>query len=286
MLWAPAAHAVVMVSDGPCQPMRMETAAAPALVIIIGTNRGETLRAPFSPKMRIWVSRVSRPPTPVPMMTAQRPVSAVISPASSKAMEATATLNWANRSVWRASLTVNHRSGSKSGTRRSPMGGGPLSPDHRASVPTPQHETTPTPVMATRRPDRQVRCPVASDLCGDEIECLADGFDAIEFGLVHGDVEGLFEGHDQFDQIEAVGIQVLGEPGLPGHLAGRHLKHFHRALLELLECLVVAHWIAPSSGVARSGDGPTVTWPRCPTLSRRGVTGPWPIPRPRAAPPR
>jgi hypothetical protein len=63
MLWAPAAHAVVTVSDGPCHPRRMEMAAAPALDIIMGTSRGETRRGPFSPKIRIWVSSVSRPPT-------------------------------------------------------------------------------------------------------------------------------------------------------------------------------------------------------------------------------
>ena len=114
MLWAPAAQAVVTVSEGPCHPMRMETAAAPALDIIIGTRRGETRRGPFSPKTRIWVSRVSRPPTPVPITTPERPGSASISPASSRAMAATATLNWANRSSWRASLAVNQRSGSKS----------------------------------------------------------------------------------------------------------------------------------------------------------------------------
>ena len=152
MLWAPAAQAVVTVSDGPCHPRRMETAAAPALDIIMGTRRGETRRGPFSPKIRIWVSRVSSPPTPVPMMTPDRPGSALISPASSMAMSATATANWANRSSWRASLAVTQRSGSKSGTRRSPSGGRPLSPVHRASVPTPQQETTPMPVMATRRP--------------------------------------------------------------------------------------------------------------------------------------
>ena len=54
MLWAPAAQAVMMVSEGPCQPRRMDTAAAPALDIIIGTSRGDTRRAPFSPKTRIW----------------------------------------------------------------------------------------------------------------------------------------------------------------------------------------------------------------------------------------
>ncbi len=49
MLWAPAAQAVVTVSEGPCQPSRIEMLAAPALDIIIGTSRGETRRGPFSP---------------------------------------------------------------------------------------------------------------------------------------------------------------------------------------------------------------------------------------------
>ena len=164
MLWAPAAQAVVTVSEGPCQPRRMDTAAAPALDIIIGTRRGETRRGPFSPKIRIWVSRVSSPPTPVPMMTPERPGSALISPASSRAMSATATANWAKRSSWRASLAVTQRSGSKSGTRRSPVGGSPLSPVHRASVPTPQHETTPMPVMATRRPATGPSGPMPSSI--------------------------------------------------------------------------------------------------------------------------
>ena len=48
MLWAPAAQAVMTVSDGPCQPSRIETAAAPALAIIMGTRRGDTRPAPFS----------------------------------------------------------------------------------------------------------------------------------------------------------------------------------------------------------------------------------------------
>ena len=49
MLWVPAAQAVTIASDGPCQPARIDTLAAPALDIIIGTRRGETRRAPFSP---------------------------------------------------------------------------------------------------------------------------------------------------------------------------------------------------------------------------------------------
>ncbi len=76
----------------------METLAAPALAIIMGTSRGDTRRAPFSPKSRIWASRLSRPPTPVPMTTPERPGSAAGSPASSMAMAATATLNCVKRS--------------------------------------------------------------------------------------------------------------------------------------------------------------------------------------------
>src|SRR5579875_3780962 len=43
-----AAHAVTTVSDGPRQPLRIDTCAAPALAIIMGTRNGETRRAPRS----------------------------------------------------------------------------------------------------------------------------------------------------------------------------------------------------------------------------------------------
>ncbi len=46
--WVPAAQAVTTVSEGPCQPARMETLAAPALAIIMGTRNGETRRGPRS----------------------------------------------------------------------------------------------------------------------------------------------------------------------------------------------------------------------------------------------
>ena len=46
--WVPAAQAVTMVSDGPCQPARIEMLAAPALAIIMGTRNGDTRRAPRS----------------------------------------------------------------------------------------------------------------------------------------------------------------------------------------------------------------------------------------------
>ena len=44
----PAAHAVLTVSHGPCQPQRIDTVALGAFGIIIGTRNGDTRRAPFS----------------------------------------------------------------------------------------------------------------------------------------------------------------------------------------------------------------------------------------------
>ena len=46
--WVPAAHAVLTVWHGPCQPQRIDTVALGALGIIIGTRNGDTRRAPFS----------------------------------------------------------------------------------------------------------------------------------------------------------------------------------------------------------------------------------------------
>ena len=44
----PAAQAVTVASHGPCQPKRIDTDAAAALAIIIGTRKGDTRRSPFS----------------------------------------------------------------------------------------------------------------------------------------------------------------------------------------------------------------------------------------------
>ena len=140
MAWVPAAQAVAIVSHGPCQPARMETWAAPALAIIIGTRKGETRRAPFSWNTPICSSSVSRPPTPVPKMTPERSGSAPRSPASASAMSAAATENWANRSTRRTSFGPNQADGSKSRhpalARRAP---GRCRPSQKASRPMPQH---------------------------------------------------------------------------------------------------------------------------------------------------
>ena len=48
MLWVPAAQAVTVVSHGPRKPERIETVAAPAFPMIMGTRKGVTRRGPFS----------------------------------------------------------------------------------------------------------------------------------------------------------------------------------------------------------------------------------------------
>jgi hypothetical protein len=45
-------------------------------------------------------------------------------------------------------------------------------------------------------------------------KACADGLDALELLLLDGDVELLLERHDQLDQVEAVGVEVVGEAGL------------------------------------------------------------------------
>ncbi len=132
----------------------METEAAPALAMIIGTRNGETLRSPFSTLTSTWDSRVYRPPMPVAIMTPRRMGSAVGSPPSASAMPAAARANCSTRSARRTSLgPSNQGSGSKSGTSRwSPWGTGCCRPVQNASLPMPQGVTTPMPVTTTRRP--------------------------------------------------------------------------------------------------------------------------------------
>src|SRR4051794_22144209 len=99
-------------------------------------------------------------------------------------------------------------SGSKPAMRRSPEGCGDTSPFQNWSRPIPHAATTPTPVTATRRPFTWW---TRSKLRLDQRERLADGGDALELLLVDGDVELLFHVHHHLDEVEAVGIEIVGE---------------------------------------------------------------------------
>ena len=69
MAWLPEEQAVVAQESGPRRPSSIETWAAAMLAIIMGMNRGETRSGPRSTSTRVWASKVSRPPTPLPRIT-------------------------------------------------------------------------------------------------------------------------------------------------------------------------------------------------------------------------
>ena len=95
-----------IVSQGPRQPKRIEIAAAPAFAIIIGTRNGDTRRGPFSNSTPIWSCHGREPADAgTDLDTGQRRVD-VDSPASSRAMTAAPTANWAKRSTRRTSFGV------------------------------------------------------------------------------------------------------------------------------------------------------------------------------------
>src|SRR5881394_2259286 len=175
----------------------METEAPAALAIIIGTRNGDTRRSPFSSRSWICSSSVVRPPTPVAIMTPLRPGSAGGSPpASSSAMPAAAMANWVKRSARRASFGLSYQGlGSKSVTGRvGPTSvTGRSSPSQKASLPRPHAATTPMPVTATRRLFASMGCLL--ELGGDQVVGLADGGDALEIFLGHGDPKLFFERH-------------------------------------------------------------------------------------------
>src|SRR3546814_3697920 len=96
-----------------------------------------------------------------------------------------------------------------------PSSGAVRRPSQNCSAPMPALATALIAVMATRRRVRWLRSSVIGavrllELALDEVEGGADGLDALQLLLLDRDVELLLEGHDQLDQVEAVGIEVVG----------------------------------------------------------------------------
>src|SRR5688572_9257714 len=86
---------------------------------------------------------------------------------------------------------------------------------------------------------------VGAQLAEHEGEGGADRLDPLQVLFRYGNVEALLEGHDELDQVETVGVEVLLEAGLLGD--GRRVdgEHLHRRLLEDGERLRAVHVCSP-----------------------------------------
>jgi hypothetical protein len=158
---APEAHAELTANEGPRRSWRIDSAPAPALLIISGTDSGETYCAPRSRSVSWPSTSVWMPPMPVPSTQptragsygrpSARPGSAS-QPASASASAHAAIASCVKRSARRASLAERKSFGSKSAHAPSPSAI-PHSPAHQRScrvrAPTPRGVTAPTPVITT-----------------------------------------------------------------------------------------------------------------------------------------
>src|SRR5215218_6943318 len=87
--------------------------------------------------------------------------------------------------------------------------------------------TTPSPVTTTRRFIRP-------DLLVQVRDRVADGAELLRVLVGDVDVELLLELHDQLDDVEAVGAEILDEAGLIGKLLALHPELFLDDVADLL----------------------------------------------------
>src|SRR6266540_3166957 len=227
---APDAHADTMQKFGPIRPNAIAMWPAAALAMSAGTMNGLTRPGPLSSNTLCWFNSHSIPPMLVANTTPPR--SALISgfPASSQASLADAIEKWTNRSVRRASFTSSHVETSNPSTSPANFTGRsegsnlvilriPLRPEvapaQKSSTPMPIGVTGPMPVITTLRS-------ADTELGGHELDGLPHGLHSVHLLLGDLDVPLLLEGQDGLDEVERVRVQILGEPGVGGHLALVH----------------------------------------------------------------
>ena len=90
------AHAVTWHMFGPCSPRSMLSWPLAMLEIIIGIMNGETRLGPFVMRTVCWISRVERPPMPLPSIQPKRVGSAfsMSTPESVNAILPAPIINW------------------------------------------------------------------------------------------------------------------------------------------------------------------------------------------------
>src|SRR5690606_1033527 len=116
------------------------------------------------------------------------------------------------------------------------------------------------------RPGRARRYPGPSALLllGDELDGVADGADALGFLVRDLHAELVLQAHDQLDDVERVGAEVLLEARLVGHLAGVSVQLVSDDVSDLLEDLLLVHCALPPEPIlvahARPGPGGPCPW--------------------------
>src|SRR4051794_11725927 len=89
---------------------------------------------------------------------------------------------------------------------------------------------------------------------------MPHGRDTLELVLGHLNVELLLEAHHELDEVEAVGLEVLLEPGLLSDLRGLHREHLDGDLAHRVESDVAVHDFLPWLGVlSTTGPGRVTT---------------------------
>jgi hypothetical protein len=73
----------------------------------------------------------------------------------------------------------------------------------------------------------------------DQFVCLGHRFDAFELLFRYLDPELLLECHDELDEVEAVGLEIVTEAGLGYDLLLRNREHLDGALLETGEQFLI-----------------------------------------------
>src|SRR6185369_5928804 len=132
--------------------------------------------------------------------------------------------NWENRSSISIDIPARCFSGSKSGTsaaictlnrlgslrltRREPLRAA-INPSQNAPRPTPIEETTPIPVMATRRISRSGRRRALGEYLAQRLDYLANTLHLLDDLIRNADIELVFECEHEIDAVERIDPHLL-----------------------------------------------------------------------------
>lgn len=97
----------------------------------------------------------------------------------------------------------------------------------------------------------------------DVVDDLADRFQFLGIVIRDKDLELLLQLHDQFDDVQRIGVQVLRKVGVPGHVD---------LFAGAFACALAGGAVAPLKAAPATGPAPAV--PALPRLISRGLSRP------------